>query len=99
MAGAHIMKSRRPMTGPERIRSGHGRRTMTYTRRTLGPGRHGHLKGGKYPPEYRVWTCMVQRCYNPRCREYPWYGERGIRVCDRWLAAMGFAHFVADVGW
>ncbi len=41
---------------------------------------------------------MIQKCYNPKCREYPWYGGRGIRVCARWLEANGFAHLLADVG-
>jgi hypothetical protein len=41
---------------------------------------------------------MIQRCLNPRCREHPYYGGRGIRVCDRWLEAQGFPNFLADVG-
>jgi hypothetical protein len=28
---------------------------------------------------------MVQRCTNPRSKDYPRYGGRGITVCDRWL--------------
>jgi len=28
---------------------------------------------------------MKKRCYNKRCRAYPAYGGRGIRVCDEWL--------------
>jgi hypothetical protein len=34
----------------------------TFTRRTRGPGRHGHLAGGRIPPEYHIWTSMIQRC-------------------------------------
>jgi hypothetical protein len=41
---------------------------------------------------------MLQRCYNPNCREYASYGARGIKVCDRWREARGFAHFLADLG-
>jgi hypothetical protein len=67
-------------------------------RHTKGPGSHGFLKGGHRPSEYRVWTGVIQRCYNPRCREFPWYGGRGIGVCGRWLEANGFAHFFTDVG-
>jgi hypothetical protein len=29
---------------------------------------------------------------------YENYGERGIRVCGRWLGKTGFANFLADVG-
>jgi hypothetical protein len=41
---------------------------------------------------------MIQRCYNPTCREFRSYGQRGIAVCERWLEANGFAHFLADIG-
>jgi hypothetical protein len=41
---------------------------------------------------------MIQRCLNPTCREYKYYGARGIKVCDRWLEPNGFAHFIADLG-
>jgi hypothetical protein len=41
---------------------------------------------------------MHQRCKNPRCREYPYYGGRGIRVCRRWTGRNGFKHFIEDMG-
>lgn len=34
---------------------------------------------------YAVWNNMRERCRNPKSREYPRYGERGIIVCDEWL--------------
>jgi len=71
---------------------------MAYTKRTKGPGKHGHLGGGRCPPEYQCWSGMIQRCLNPRCREFKYYGGRGITVCDRWLEAQGFPNFLADVG-
>lgn len=33
---------------------------------------------------YNVWNGMKQRCFNPNCREYKWYGARGISMCDEW---------------
>lgn len=27
---------------------------------------------------------MQQRCYNPKCRSYRWYGAKGITVCGEW---------------
>jgi hypothetical protein len=41
---------------------------------------------------------MIQRCLNPRCREFKYYGGRGISVCDRWRGTDGFSNFLADVG-
>ncbi len=53
-------------------------------------------KHGYYgSPTYLSWYAMKQRCLNPNWREYPRYGGRGIRVCDRWLA---FEGFLADMG-
>lgn len=31
-----------------------------------------------------IHRSMMKRCYNPRCKDYPHYGGRGVRVCDEW---------------
>lgn len=46
-------------------------------------------------PIYNVWSNMIQRCENPNCSSYKWYGGRGIKVCERWHK---FENFYADVG-
>lgn len=46
-------------------------------------------------PEYRTWTSVKQRCYNPNHTEYHRYGARGIKVCKRWRS---FDNFFADMG-
>jgi hypothetical protein len=46
-------------------------------------------------PTYYSWSGMVQRCTNPKSKQWPDYGGRGITVCDRWLT---FANFLADMG-
>lgn len=33
---------------------------------------------------YDIYNNMKQRCYNPNCKSYKYYGERGIKVCDEW---------------
>lgn len=48
-----------------------------------------------YTLTYRAWGAMKSRCMNPANRRYHCYGERGIRVCDRWLT---FENFLADMG-
>ena len=35
-------------------------------------------------PLYHLWSGMMTRCYNPRCRSFKDYGGRGIAVCERW---------------
>lgn len=44
---------------------------------------------------FNTWTSMWSRCYDTRNASYPWYGERGISVCDRWKE---FASFLEDMG-
>ena len=33
----------------------------------------------------QIYYDMKTRCYNTKCRQYKWYGARGIRVCQEWL--------------
>ena|SRR5215469_17102131 len=44
--------------------------------------------------EYRTWASIKQACSNPKHRSYPWYGARGIEVCQRWQA---YENFLADM--
>lgn len=34
---------------------------------------------------YKILKGMIYRCYNPKCKNYKYYGGRGIIVCDEWL--------------
>ncbi len=44
---------------------------------------------------YNIWCTMHSRCSNPKSPKYPYYGGRGIKVCERWAA---FENFIADMG-
>lgn len=55
-------------------------------------GKHGMSAS----PENMAWRDMKYRCYNPKKVDYPLYGGRGIKVCDRWLES--FQAFVDDMG-
>lgn len=33
---------------------------------------------------YSVWAGMKQRCYDENTEAYPYYGGRGVTVCDEW---------------
>lgn len=57
--------------------------------------RHGHSPRIKITREYGAWVNMRQRCTNPNVKNYPHYGGRGIRVCERWQV---FEDFLADMG-
>lgn len=47
-------------------------------------------------PEYRAWTNIKQRCYNPNHPQYKDYGGRGIKVCRKWLVS--YLAFYTDMG-
>jgi hypothetical protein len=68
--------------------------------KSCGCNRRGYrapqLHGMTNAPEYRHWAAMIQRCGNPKCRAYPDYGGRGIKVCEQW--ANSFPNFYADMG-
>lgn len=44
---------------------------------------------------HNIWSLMLQRCRDPGCTIWPYYGGRGISVCERWLK---FENFLADMG-
>lgn len=47
------------------------------------------------PPNYTVWRSMLDRCYNPKSKQYKDYGGRGIRVCPQWRD--NFKQFAKDM--
>lgn len=52
--------------------------------------------GRSWTPEWTAWCRMRTRCSNPHDKRYKRYGERGIKVCERWLHS--FENFFADIG-
>lgn len=47
-------------------------------------------------PTYRAWITMKTRCLNKKHPSYKNYGEKGIKICKRWLKS--FKNFFADMG-
>ena len=43
--------------------------------------RHG-MSGDR---THHIWSGLKQRCTNPKAKDYPNYGGRGIEVCHEWL--------------
>jgi hypothetical protein len=58
--------------------------------------------GGSSSREYKIWTEIIQRATNPRCKDYPNYGGRGLQIADRYRfgedGRSGFECFLEDVG-
>lgn len=53
-------------------------------------GKHGMSR----TPLYKRWKTIRRRCYNPNHEAYPWYGGKGIKMCERW---QDFNNFYADM--
>lgn len=54
--------------------------------------KHGLRKSA----EYRTWCHVIDRCTNPKCGDFHYYGGRGISICQRWRQS--FTNFYADMG-
>lgn len=68
----------------------------TGSTRSCGCLRHRTKHGAVNTPAYKSWSNMIQRCTNTGLETYPYYGGRGISVCERWKRS--FAAFLADMG-
>jgi len=64
----------------------------------LKPARGAYKHGESHPkptPEWLCWSSMISRCYVVKNHDYPWYGARGITVCDEWRE---YVNFLRDMG-
>jgi hypothetical protein len=50
-------------------------------------------------PLYAVWNAMIARCYRPSQDRYPYYGGRGITVCDEWKIPANFLAWAVAHGY
>lgn len=48
-------------------------------------------------PLYSTWAGMIERCYDPKCKQYKNYGGRGITVHDGWRKSFwSFAEYMGQ---
>ena len=53
--------------------------------------KHGSWKKASY----NTWRAMMRRCYKSQDKDYPRYGGKGIKVCERWH---DYLNFSVDMG-
>jgi hypothetical protein len=58
--------------------------------------RHGHFTDKIMSRTYQSWHMMIQRCTNPKRKDFDRYGGRGVTVCKRWRE--DFEKFLVDMG-
>ena len=59
----------------------------------------GKWHGGVGSHLYDRWKHIRQRCNNPRARQYPNYGGRGITVCEEWNSFEVFRRWALSNGY
>lgn len=70
---------------------------MPFTSQNAGGSRNvKFLHGRSHTRLNHLWQRMKQRCLNPKCSDFKYYGARGITVCERWRSS--FALFAQDMG-
>lgn len=35
---------------------------------------------------YVIWSHMKSRCLNVTCKDYKWYGAKGVKICKEWIS-------------
>lgn len=61
---------------------------------------HGLSKKGNIHPLFRAYVHMIDRCTNPKHKEYPYYGAKGVNVCKEWLTDINsFYNWSINNGW
>ena len=45
---------------------------------------------------FSIWHNMKQRCLNPNCEAFAYYGGKGVSVCNKWLEFSGFWEDMRD---
>lgn len=81
------------VVGGYRLRSGHTKSCGCLQPEAARKASTVH--GGRYLPEYSIWSAMIKRCGNSKADNYERYGGRGISVCESWL---NFENFFRDMG-
>lgn len=61
-------------------------------------GRRNKTHGWSQHKLYGVWRHMMRRCYDPKCKDYPIYGGREIKVCDEWHSLDVFCNWGVSSG-
>ncbi len=59
--------------------------------------KHNLTHGMRYTKEYRTWSAIKNRCHNPKNKDYPRYGARGIIVHKSWRK--NFMPFFNHIGY
>ena len=60
---------------------------------------HNHKHGMSHTRLYQCWADLRNRCLCKSHRWYPYYGGRGIKVCEEWNDFPAFAKWAVENGY
>lgn len=60
---------------------------------------HGDARRKQKTRLFVIWIGMLQRCNNPKRRDFPHYGGRGITVCQEWSDYEPFRNWALGNGY
>lgn len=82
------------------MRDNKGRFTKGHIEKNKNKFRKGNKIGFKHGLRshglYKVWGCMRNRCNNPNSDSWPYYGGKGIEVCNDWDDFTNFYNWAID---
>jgi len=55
--------------------------------------------GESHTKLHNIWSTLKDRVLNPRCKEYKWYGAKGITVESDWLEYIPFRDWALTNGY
>lgn len=61
--------------------------------------KHGGCAGGVISRLWSIWSCMRDRCGNPRSKVYQYYGGKGVKICPEWAGFAGFSAWAHSHGY
>ena len=58
-----------------------------------------YVHGGRKTKLYRLWHGIHERCSDPKHISYPWYGAKGVCVCEEWNDFQVFRNWALQNGY
>lgn len=66
----------------QHLKSGHSLSCGCFNKQRI--KEHFTTHGATHTRLYSIWKSMKTRCYNNKSKAYPYYGGKGISVCEEW---------------
>jgi hypothetical protein len=77
-----------------------GNRRGMYTNRITGIDNNKYKHGLSHTWLYKKYRKIIERCYDPNCKAYRYYGAKGVKLSDEFLNDFKvFYDYMLEIGW